>query len=238
MAERIVRAAVIGASTLLGKELVDELNQAKSLGWDLTLLDMPDAGGQITAAGDEALVIQPVSVESFAHIDVAFFAGEATTTLEFWKVAHAAGARIIDLTGALEGEPQVMVRSPLVSGGTAPDLATVAVVSAQAASIMLALTGAKLQTLGCMRMVATVLQPASELGSAGVEEMHQQTVGLLSFKELKKDVYDAQVAFNLVTTLGRSRGSEAEDQASYPADRWRCWHRDDCAATRSGACFP
>jgi aspartate-semialdehyde dehydrogenase len=202
MAGKIVRAAVVGASTLLGKELTDELNRAKGVVWDLTLLDAPEVGGQIAAAGDEAVVIQIVSAEALAHIDVAFFAGEATTTLEFWKSALAAGASIVDLSGALEGKPHVIVRTPFVEGGEAPDLTTVAVVSAQVAAIMLASVSTKLESLGLTRMAATVLQPASELGAAGVEEMHQQTVGLLSFKPLNKDVYDAQVAFNVVASLG------------------------------------
>ncbi len=202
MAGKILRGAVVGASTLLGKELAEVLNRAKDVVWDLTLLDAEEAGGQITAAGEEALVIQPISAEAFSGIDVAFFAGDAATALAFWKSAQAAGASIVDLTGALEGQPQVLVRSPLIKGGTAPDLTTVAVVSAHAVAVMLGLLHARLQPLGLTRMAATVLQPASECGSAGVEELHQQTVGLLSFKPLKKDIYDTQVAFNVVASLG------------------------------------
>ncbi len=202
MAGKILRGAVVGASTLLGKELAEELNGATSAVWDITLLDAEDAGGTITAAGDEALVIQPISAQSFTGIDVVFFAGEGSTALEFWKAAQKARASIVDLTGALEGQPHVLVRSPLVEGGATPDLATIAEVSAHPAAIMLALARAKLRSIGLTRMAATVLQPASELGNAGVEEIHQQTVGLLSFKPLKKDIYDAQIAFNVVASLG------------------------------------
>jgi aspartate-semialdehyde dehydrogenase len=102
------------------------------------------------------------------------------------------------------------VRSPLVAGGTAPDLATIAEVSAHPAAIMLALASTRLQQSGLQRMAATVLQPASALGNAGVEEVHQQTVGLLSFKPLQKDIYDAQVAFNLVASLGTSAKASLE----------------------------
>jgi aspartate-semialdehyde dehydrogenase len=202
MAGKILRGAVVGASTLLGKELADELNSATSAVWDITLLDAEDAAGTITAAGDEALVIQTLSPLSFVGIEVVFFAGEGSTALEFWRAAQAAGASIVDLTGALEGLPHVLVRSPLVGRGAQPDLATVAEVSAQSAAIMLALAAEKLHATGLSRMAATVLQPASELGNAGVEEVHQQTVGLLSFKPLPKDIYDAQVAFNVVASLG------------------------------------
>jgi aspartate-semialdehyde dehydrogenase len=196
------RGAVVGASTLLGKELAEELSGATDALWDITLLDAEDAGGTVTAAGDEAMVIQPIAADSFVGIDVVFFAGDGATALQFWKASHVAGAAIVDLTGALEGQPHVQVRSPLVPEGAVPDLATIAEVSAQPAAIMLALASGRLRTAGIERMAATVLQPASELGNAGVEEVHQQTVSLLSFKPLQKDIYDAQVAFNLLASLG------------------------------------
>ena len=38
-----------------------------------------------------------------------------------------------------------------------------------------------------------------------MDELHQQTVNLLSFQPLPKDVFDTQVAFNLVAATDRSR---------------------------------
>lgn len=197
-----IRAAIVGASTLLGKELAEELNNSSSAVWDLKLLDADDAGGAITSAGDEALVVQPLSQDSFTGVDVVFFAGESSTTSEYWTAAHSAGASVVDLTGALEGQPQTLVRSPLVEGGVRPDLMTAAEIVAHPAALMLAAAATGLVPLGLKRIAATVLQPASQAGSAGVDEVHQQTVGLLSFQPLKKDVYDAQIAFNLAASLG------------------------------------
>lgn len=202
MAGKVIRAAVVGASTLLGKELADELNDGMGAVWDLTLLDVEDAGGTVTAAGDQAMVIQPISRDALSNVDVVFFAGERATASEYWKAARTAGASVVDLTGALDGQRQVLLRSALLEGGTLPDLSTEAVVAAHPAAIMLAMAATRLLPMGLKRMAATVLQPASEAGNAGVEEVHQQTVGLLSFQPLKKEVYDAQIAFNLVASLG------------------------------------
>jgi aspartate-semialdehyde dehydrogenase len=52
------------------------------------------------------------------------------------------------------------------------------------------------------RAVATIFEPASEHGQRGMDELHQQTVNLLSFQPLPKDVFDAQVAFNMVARYG------------------------------------
>jgi aspartate-semialdehyde dehydrogenase len=52
--------------------------------------------------------------------------------------------------------------------------------------------------------VATVLEPVSEAGRAGVDELHEQTVNLLSFQEMPRQVFDTQVAFNMVERLGQN----------------------------------
>ncbi|MGA7159251.1 MAG: Asd/ArgC dimerization domain-containing protein [Acidobacteriaceae bacterium] len=199
-----ISGAIVGASALLGKELSDELNESQTVTWDLRLFDAESSGGTITSAGDEALVIQPVSRDSFSGIDVVFFAGEPSTALEYWKPARAAGASIVDLTGALTAQPGLLVRSPLIEGGVRPDLTTPAEEAAHPAAVMLAMAATKLLPLGMRRMAVTILQPASQAGNAGVEELHKQTVGLLSFQPLKKEIYDAQVAFNLTAALGET----------------------------------
>ena len=50
--------------------------------------------------------------------------------------------------------------------------------------------------------VATVLLPASESGKRGLDEMHQQALNLLSFRSLPAEVFDTQVAFNLLPRVG------------------------------------
>jgi len=64
MAGKTWRAAIVGASTLLGKELAEELSGATDVLWDITLFDAEGAGGTMTAAGDEALLIQPIADDS------------------------------------------------------------------------------------------------------------------------------------------------------------------------------
>jgi len=53
-------------------------------------------------------------------------------------------------------------------------------------------------------MSATVLQPASEYGKEGLDELHQQTVSLLSFQSMPRAVFDTQVAYNTLSSFGES----------------------------------
>ncbi|HEV2576224.1 MAG TPA: Asd/ArgC dimerization domain-containing protein [Acidobacteriaceae bacterium] len=203
MATRL-RAVIVGASTLLGKELIDELNSSHPE-WDLRLADTPDSSGQLIAGGDEALVIQPLTPEIFETCDIAFFAGDPQMTRAHWHEARSAGAIVVDLTFALQDEPGVVIRSPWINAGATPTSSAAVVVSAHPAAVMLGIVASRLSAaFKDVHLAATVLEPASQQGSRGLDEMHQQTVNLLAFHSLPQEVYDAQVAFNLRISVGES----------------------------------
>ena len=52
------------------------------------------------------------------------------------------------------------------------------------------------------RSIVHVFEPASERGKKGLDELRQQTVGVLTFQKLKTDVFDAQLGFNLLARYG------------------------------------
>src|SRR5271167_3762299 len=60
------------------------------------------------------------------------------------------------------------------------------------------------------RAVASVFEPASERGRRGINELQQQTLGLLSFKTLEKAVFDAQLSFNLLPAYGEEAPLQLE----------------------------
>ena len=208
------RIGIVGASSLLAKELGDELQESLLAASDFVLFDTEEAAGVVTATGDEAAVVRQVEAGSFARMDFVFFAGDAAATLQHWGEARRAGASLVDMTYALEGERGVLVRAPAVgealkaearaAGGVGyPNLETSAVVAAHPAAVMLGLVAARVQAAVKVRsLAATVVEPASEHGREAMDELHQQTVNLLSFQTLPKEQYDAQVAFNVLPSVG------------------------------------
>src|ERR1700733_2183185 len=206
------RIAIVGAASIRGKQLNEALAESTFGSAEFALMDDQQALGQLEAVGDEVTFIQPITAESIEHIDFTFFAGSGELTRRHWQAAQRAGSSIIDLFGALEGEPGVLVCAPWVQearGETAvagsPNLHTPAVVSAHPAALVLALLLERLQQAGAIRQVsATVLEPASEYGKAALDELHQQTVTLLSFQTIPTKVYDVQVAFNTVAAFGEA----------------------------------
>jgi len=204
----LYRAAIVGAASLKGKEIAEMLNERNFPAVDVRLLDDDESLGQLEAMGDEISFIQSVRAEQFDNVDFTFFASDPDCTRKNWKRARDAGSTIVDVSAALEDEAGASVRSLWVErerGQVAPpELQPGPCVTAHPVSIMLALLLLRAKKAGAIRRaVATVFEPASEHGQRGMDELHQQTVNLLSFQPLPKDVFDAQVAFNMVARYGQ-----------------------------------
>jgi aspartate-semialdehyde dehydrogenase len=204
----LYRAAIVGAASLRGKEVAEMLNERNFPAVDVRLLDDDESLGQLEAMGDEISFIQSVRAEQFENVDFTFFASDADCTRKNWKRARDAGSAIVDLSASLESEPGASVRSLWIErerGQVAPpELQPGPCVTAHPAAIVLALLLLRAQKAGLIRhVVATVFEPASEHGQRGMDELHQQTVNLLSFQPLPKDVFDAQVAFNMLARYGQ-----------------------------------
>src|ERR1700756_4986540 len=145
------KIAIIGAASILGKELNETLADSPFAGADFSLMDDESQLGQLEAVGDEVTFIQRIEPSSFDSADFVFFAATQDVTRKHWKSAQKAGASIIDLSYALEAEPGVVVRAPWTasptpphaeeahSDGTAIDLGTQAVVPAHPVAVALGL---------------------------------------------------------------------------------------------------
>ena len=205
---KLYRAAIVGAGSLKGKEIAEMLNERNFPAADIRLLDDDEALGQLEAMGDEITFIQRVRAEQFENVDFTFFASDQDSTRRNWKDAREAGSAIIDLSAALENEAGASVRSLWVErerGQLAPpELQPGPCVTAHPVAVTLALLLLRLRKVGTIRRVVTIIfEPASEHGQRGMDELHQQTVNLLSFQPLPKEVFDAQVAFNMVARYGQ-----------------------------------
>jgi aspartate-semialdehyde dehydrogenase len=203
----LYRLAIVGAGTLKGKEVAEVLTDRNFPSSDIKLLDDNESLGQLEAVGDEVSFIQSVRVEQFDKVDFTFFACDQECTRQNWKKAQKAGSSIIDLSYALEDEPEAEVKAPWIQRQLGqmltPELQPGPAVIAHPAAVVLALLLLRMQKAGAVkRVVATVFEPASEHGQKGMDELHEQTVNLLSFQQLPKKVFDTQVAFNMVARYG------------------------------------
>ena len=204
------RVAIAGASSLRGKELKQVLEDRNFPATDFVLLDEVAVAGTLTEAGGEPSFIRAFAEDSFDGVRFAFFAGSPESAARDWFTARRAGATVIDLTGGLAHEagafPWIPALSKLLpppppaskngAPGTAP-------YSSPATAVLIACSLlAGLQPFSPVRLVITFYPPVSELDQDGVDELEAQATSLLSFRPITQTVFDAQVAFNLLSAFG------------------------------------
>ena len=217
----LFKVCIVGASSLKGRELKDALEEYKFPTVDVKLLDDDESMGQLEAVNDEATFIQAVSAEQLEGMDIVFFASEAGFTRKTWQMAKAAGCAIVDMSYAIDtAAAKYPVRSVWLErergkdeAKTKVDIANTIITVAHPAAVALGLILMRLEKVGPMAAAAvTIFEPVSERGKAGMDELHQQTLNLLSIQSLPKTVFDAQVAFNMLDRYGEE--SKASLQSS------------------------
>lgn len=201
--------AVVGSETLLGREVRD-LIRGTHLPVHVSSIAAAEGDARILSAEDsEAMVMADLQSGELGEADIVVLCGprvSAHRTVELLRASRSP-AQVVDATGALEEDPAALLRAPLVIPERLERTAGAIDVIAQPAAIALALFFSRLREAGrLLHSVVTIFEPASERGQPGMDELQQQTVGLLSFKPLLKQVYDAQVSFNMLSAWGEEAG--------------------------------
>jgi aspartate-semialdehyde dehydrogenase len=239
------RVAIVGASSLRGRELKTVLEERNFPAGELVLLDEPVLAGTLTEAAGEPTFIRALTEESFEGAAFAFFTGSQRDVEQHWQAARASGATVIDLTGALAasgkstswipGLSTVLLPRPGAHAGEAAaagpagnsEKQSIAYSSPGSGVIVACAVAAALSKFSPLRTALLLFPPVSERDQAGVDELEAQTTALLSFRPLAQNVFDAQVAFNLLAGYGEEckpslaelRRGIARDAAEYLAGR-------------------
>lgn len=200
---------LIGGETLLGKE-IRELVEERKLPVELMLASAGPQERVLTESEGELAVIPPLDDVSVEEAPVLILAGAAETHAEARRLALAAQDRpaLVDATGALEDLPEARVCAPVLERMPAGGAEFIHVPAHPVAVALARLMAAFEKPRAVSRAVATVFEPASERGRAGLNELHQQTIDLFSFQALPKEIFDAQVAFNLLPRYGEDAPQE------------------------------
>jgi aspartate-semialdehyde dehydrogenase len=201
---------VVGTETLLGRE-VREVLAATPLGDDMRLVAAEEQGvGTVTESGGEAAFLIKLTPGSLQDAAAIILAGPADTSQDVLELKPEAA--LVDLTYAAEDQPHARLRAPMVEPPGLQIAQDAVHVVAHPAAIAIALVLGRLHgVFPIRRAVVQIFEPASERGSAGIDELQKQTVSLLSFKQLPKEVFDEQLAFSLLPRLGEAASVKLED---------------------------
>ncbi len=160
-----------------------------------------EAGGVLSEHAGEAAILAKLDALALIDADAVILAGSSVSSRTALDLAG--DTPVIDLSYTAEDHPRSRLRAPMVEPHdfrVAPDaLQSIAHPAAIALALLLNQISIRHKLSG---WVAHVFEPASERGAAGIEELQQQTVSLLSFKPMPKKVFDSQLTFSLLARLG------------------------------------
>jgi aspartate-semialdehyde dehydrogenase len=205
MAHRPLHLAVAGATSLVGRALLELLEEREVPVASLRLLDADTAAGErLPFRGDE-LAVEAVKDGAFGGRDIAILVGTAAEAREWAPRARSEGALVVDDSDAFRAELDVPLLVPQVNpdailGAKARGIAASANVLAAALSVVLRPLAS---AAGLEHASVVSLQAVSGAGQAGLDQLEREARSLLSFEEPEGGgPFPVRIAFNLVPAIG------------------------------------
>jgi aspartate-semialdehyde dehydrogenase len=197
---RPVNIALFDSSTLIGKGVKSHLALRKFPVGKVLLFDTGavEGGGNLSEFSGEPMLAARPALEEMERIDLAFLCGRPGSGRDYLDWPGRSRFVAIDLTLSANALATVPVVNAAVNLDAMKGHAGV-VASPHPVSQFLSTVFAPIsRRLPLSEVVSVVMQPVSEEGEKGIEELYRQTVGLLSFTEVPKDLFGRVLAFNLV----------------------------------------
>src|SRR5882762_4508003 len=199
-----LRIAVVGAASLIGEAVIDELRARKMPFAELHALDDErNVGRPVT--GDEGaesaktLALSDVAAFDFSRVDLAFFCGRSALS-ERYAEAAAAHAWVVDGSAAFRARADVPLVAADVNSGVLDGIGARGLIALPgSASVALATVLAPLHALaGLARAEVATYQAVSGSGRAAMDELAGETVAMLSGKKARGRAFGRQIAFNVI----------------------------------------
>lgn len=209
MAARPLTVAILGPTTVVGRELVPVLHERPLPLAEVRLLGQGEEVGETVDHEDETLQVTELTREALRGVDVIFVPPNVEVPADLLAAATQAGAIRIDASGRGTGEAPIVF--PGINDEELEELdevrgAVIALASASAAQLAAVLLPLEAKA-GLARVDVVSLEAVSGFGVPGMEELSMQTVSLLSGKEPERAIFPQRIAFNLVPQLGAFEAS-------------------------------
>ncbi|KPK46796.1 MAG: aspartate-semialdehyde dehydrogenase [Dehalococcoidia bacterium SM23_28_2] len=198
---RELSVAIVGATGLVGRELVRLLFQRHFPIKALRLLASSRSQGKKLLVGEQEIEVQETSNNSFAGADIAFFGATPEISRNLVPAAVKAGAVVIDDSPVWRMEPDVPLVVPEVNGDDLEQhRGVVAIPNSSTTPVVLALWPIH-QVNPIKRVIVDTYQAVSATGARAVAELTEQARAVLDGKNVMPHVYPHQIAFNLLPEI-------------------------------------
>ena len=194
-----LRIAVVGAASLIGGAVIDELRARKMPLAELHALDDQRSLGAAVSSDDKKLAVNDIAAFDFSRVDLAFFCGRSALS-ERYAEAAAAHAWVIDGSAAYRTRADVPLVAADVNASALDSVGTRGLIALPgSASVALATVLAPLHPLGgLVRAEVATYHAVSGSGRGAMDELAAETVAMLSGKKARGRAFGRQIAFNVI----------------------------------------
>ncbi len=205
MSSRPLSLALLGATGLVGRAVLDALPDAALELGPLKLLGSQRSAGSRVEVGDDELAVEPLRDGVFRGCDVAIFCAPADVARAWAPRARAEGCAVVDASGAFRADPGVPLVVPQVNASALDGVGSAGLVALPGGgTAALAVALAPLHAAaGLERLVVSILEPVSGAGTRGLQQLEREATDLMNGRE--PDAAGAvahRIAFNVVPQVG------------------------------------
>jgi aspartate-semialdehyde dehydrogenase len=190
--------AVVGATNLVGQELIRILDERKFPINIVRIYSSDHSSGKKLFIKHHEESVQEISVNSFHGVDIAFFASGPEVSRYYAPIAAQTGAVAIDTSSAFRMDKDVPIVVPEVNFEDVK-MHNGIISTPNCSTIQLAVTLYPLHKLNAIkRIIVDSYQSVSGKDAAGIEELNTQLKQVLDGQTAVNRVFPHQIAFNLL----------------------------------------
>lgn len=217
-----LHVAILGATGMVGQELLDVLVERKFPMNNLTLLSSARSAGSRVLVGGKEYAVEQATPEAFKGVDVAFFAAGGQVSQEWVTPAVEAGALVIDNTSAFRLRDDVPLIIPEVNPEEIANHKGIIANPNCSTIIMAIVLKPILDTVGIKRVVVSTYQAVSGAGGRGMDELRRQTEDYVAGRELEAAILPVAsaerhypIAFNAIPQI------DVFEEDDYTKEEWK-----------------
>ncbi|HSS67785.1 MAG TPA: aspartate-semialdehyde dehydrogenase [Nocardioidaceae bacterium] len=167
--------AVVGATGAVGTVMLDILSTREDVWGEIRLLASARSAGRVLRCRGEDLVVQELTEASFEGVDVAMFDVPDDVSAAWAPIAAAAGAVVVDNSGAFRMDPDVPLVVPEVNAAQARNRPKGIISNPNCTTLtMMDALGALHARWSLRELVVSSYQAASGAGQPGVERLYDE----------------------------------------------------------------
>ncbi|PJI41029.1 aspartate-semialdehyde dehydrogenase [Ferrovibrio sp.] len=194
------KVAVVGATGVVGREMLNILHERKFPVSELVALASRRSVGRDVMFGDQKIKVKALEDFDFRGTDIALFSAGGATSKEWAPRVAAQGAIVIDNSSQWRMDPDVPLVVPEVNADAIAGYTRKGIIAnpnCSTAQLVVALKPLH-DRAKVLRAVVATYQSVSGAGNEGVTELERQTKQILVNDPVVREKFTKQIAFNVI----------------------------------------